>query len=43
MATGLGTQEEVDNLSDDISETGWETDLDLEGLWTRHVKGGGKL
>lgn len=32
-ATGMGIQEEADNLSDDISDTGWDTDLDLEGLW----------
>ena len=33
IATGMGTQEEgeADNLSDDISDPGWDTDLDLEG------------
>ena len=30
-ATGVGAHEE-DNLSDDISDAGWDTDLDIEGL-----------
>lgn len=36
-ATGVGTlQEEEDDLheqlSDDVSDTGWDTDLDIEGM-----------
>lgn len=33
VATGEGAREEEDNLSDDISDAGWDTDLDIEGLW----------
>lgn len=35
-ATGMGTlmEEETgaDNLSDEMSDTGWDTDLELEGV-----------
>lgn len=39
IATGVGTREEgagVDNLSDDMSDTGWDTDLEVEGVWTKN-------
>ena len=35
-ATGIGTMMEDtggDDLSDDISDTGWDTDLEIEGAW----------
>ena len=38
LATGAGTiQEEdqdVDNMADQLSDTGWETDLEIEGTHT---------
>lgn len=30
-ATGVGIAQDADNLSDDLSDNGWDTDLDLEG------------
>ena len=30
-------QEKVDNLSDDMSDTGWDTDLDVEGLYFKNT------
>lgn len=43
-ATGMGTLEEetgADDLSDDMSDTGWDTDLELEGAYTVSLEVGG--
>ena len=41
QATGVGTEREqgndVENLSDDMSDAGWDTDLEIEGTISRDV------